>query len=68
MVNIPPLQMMPTMWSFSPILPYRSAIRAQTGDRGLVFQARMLHENAALAADSPPGYAKTSIDWYSFAQ
>jgi len=27
-----------------------------------------LHENAALAADSPAGYAKSSIDWYSFAQ
>jgi len=36
--------------------------------QGLVFRARMLHENAALAVDSPPGYAKSSIDWYTFAQ
>jgi len=36
--------------------------------QGLAFRARMLHENAALAVDSPSGYAKSSIDWYTFAQ
>jgi hypothetical protein len=35
---------------------------------GLAFGARMLHENAALAVDSPTGYAKSLIDWYTFAQ
>jgi hypothetical protein len=64
MVIISPLRMMGTIWR----LRRFCHVAAQTADQGLVFRARMLHENAALAVDSPPGYAKSSIDWYSFAQ
>jgi hypothetical protein len=67
MVNIPRLQMMSLCGDFRRFR--HAAAQSERNSRsGLVFRARMLHENAALAADSPPGYAKSSIDWYSFAQ
>jgi uncharacterized membrane protein len=68
MVMIPPLQMMGNIGASRRFRHGAAQNWAQTGDQGLVFEARMLHENAALAVDSPPGYAKSLSDWYTFAQ
>jgi hypothetical protein len=68
MLNIPPFQMMVLCGDSRRFCHAAARPGRKLSIGGLVFRAHMLHENAALAADSPPGYAKSSIDWYSFAQ